>query len=319
MAIGLAVALGLPACSGDIVAGNQPASGAGASGTRPGQAVGGAGGAQMPPLRPPAAIDPGRVGIHRLNNTEYNNTVRDLFGTKLQPAAKFLAEEGLQFDNTATALGMTPAQYEGYLNAANDLVVESLANEPQRSRFMTCVPTGAGDACARQIIQTFGAKIYRRPLEPAEVDRAVKLYDADFARTMNGGEAIGQVLRAFLASANFLYRIEHDAAPASTTPHPLSGYELASRLSYLLWSSMPDEALFACGLHPKRLAPSLTAVEAMSLHRHLRRILRAAIKARGSTLSDYVDAYGQGGKFALRHKVYGREGQPCPACATPEP
>src|SRR5262245_60985564 len=54
-----------------------------------------------------AAMDPGRVGIHRLNNTEYNNTVRDLLGTALQPATAFLAEEGLHFDNTAASLGMT--------------------------------------------------------------------------------------------------------------------------------------------------------------------------------------------------------------------
>src|SRR5689334_17802155 len=84
-------------------------------------------------------VDPGRVEIHRLNNTEYNNTVRDLLGTATQPAAKFLAEEGNAFDNTASALGMTGAQYEKYLNAASDLMLESLGTEAIKARFLTCV------------------------------------------------------------------------------------------------------------------------------------------------------------------------------------
>ena len=202
-------------------------------------------------------VDPGRVGIHRLNNTEYDNTVHDLLGTATHPAELFLAEEGLQFDNTATALGMTPSQYEGYLKAASDLMIESLANPTQRSRFLTCTPAVAADPCARQVIQTFGLQIYRRPLETAEVDRALKVYDADIARKQSGTEAIGQALRAMLSAANFLYRIEYDANPASIAAHPLSAYELASRLSYLHWSSMPDPALFEAAKSGKLSDPAV--------------------------------------------------------------
>jgi len=190
-------------------------------------------------------VDPGRVAIHRLNNTEYDNTVRDLLGTASHPAAEFLAEEGLNFDNTATALGMTTDQYQKYFDAANALIGESLASNSQRARFMACVPSAVADPCARQILGNFGLQIYRRPLEPAEVDRAMKVYDADIARAQTGTEAIGQALRAMLSGASFLYRIEHDDNPGSLTPHPLSGYELASRLSYLTWSSLPYPALFA--------------------------------------------------------------------------
>ncbi len=191
-----------------------------------------------------ANVDPGRVGIHRLNNTEYNNTVRDLLATATKPAEKFLAEEGNSFDNTATALGMTGAQYEKYLAAAGDLMVEGLGSPTSKAKFLTCVPSAAADPCARQIIETFGMQIYRRPLDAAEADRAMDVYNADLARAKDGSEAVGQALRAMLASANFLYRVEIDANPTSTTPHQLSGYEMASRLSYLHWSSMPDAALF---------------------------------------------------------------------------
>lgn len=211
-------------------------------------------------LTPTRDLDPGRVGIHRLNNVEYDNTVRELLGTTSWPSDAFPlrgAETGIHFDNTATALGMLQTQYEAYYKAAGTLVAEALANEAQRARFMSCTPVVAADPCARQIIETFGMRIYRRPLEAAEVDRAMKVYDADIGRLQTGTEAIGQALRAMLSAANFLYRIESDPDPTSLKPHALSPYELASRLSYLHWSSMPDAALFEAAKAGDLLKPAV--------------------------------------------------------------
>jgi len=80
-----------------------------------------------------------------------------------------------------------------------------------------------------------------------------------------------------------------------------------------------DEALFAAALRPDRRAASLTARQSVMLHRSLRRILRAAIAARGSSLADaaYVDTLGLPGGYAARHQVYARADHPCPRCATP--
>lgn len=78
-----------------------------------------------------------------------------------------------------------------------------------------------------------------------------------------------------------------------------------------------DEALFAARLHPLVPAASLTLEEAGELRKQMVRILKAAIAARGSSLSDYVDAYGQKGSFVRRHKVYGRTDEPCPRCSAP--
>jgi hypothetical protein len=228
----LLASLSLLGCEGAIE-GSLPAEGGPATGVDTG-----------PGPEPQAGVDPGRVGIHRLNNEEYDNTARDLLGTSSQPARAFtIAEEGLHFDNTASALGMIPSQYDGFFDAANALIAEALQNQSQRDRFLTCTPSAPGDACARQIIDGFGLKIYRRPLTPGELTRALAVYDADLARGQSGAEAVGQALRALLSSANFLYRVERDPA-ASVTPHALSDYELASRLSYLSWSTMPDQALF---------------------------------------------------------------------------
>jgi formamidopyrimidine-DNA glycosylase len=77
-----------------------------------------------------------------------------------------------------------------------------------------------------------------------------------------------------------------------------------------------DEALWAAGIHPLTVAGDLRQDEAVSLHRHLRRVLRAAIRAGGSTLRDYRDSHGKAGAFQERHRVYGREGEPCPRCGT---
>ncbi len=241
---GLAALCAAAGCVSGVTSGNVEAS-AGAAAQSPGTTGSSTSGGGAAPGTSTAAVDPGRVGIHRLNNAEYDYTVRDLLGTSLQPAVPFLAEEGLNFDNTASALGMTPSQYQGYFQAASDLSAEALSNATERAHLLTCTPTVAGDACARQIVTDFGAKIYRRPLDPSEVDRAMKVYDADFARAKSGPDALGQAVRAMLSAANFLYRVEYDAVPTSVAPHALSGYELASRLSYLAWSSTPDDALYA--------------------------------------------------------------------------
>jgi hypothetical protein len=188
--------------------------------------------------------DPGRVGVHRLNNLEYNNTARDLLGTSSTPAQNFLAEEAAGFDNIASALGMTAAQYEAYYNAARSLRDEVFESPALMARLGTCTPSAASDPCASQIVSELGARIYRRPLSAEEASRALKLYGDDFARTADPIAAIGEVLRGMLSAAGFLYRIEFDANPASLATHALSGYELASRLSYLHWSSMPDGELF---------------------------------------------------------------------------
>ncbi|HWF93318.1 MAG TPA: bifunctional DNA-formamidopyrimidine glycosylase/DNA-(apurinic or apyrimidinic site) lyase [Terriglobales bacterium] len=78
-----------------------------------------------------------------------------------------------------------------------------------------------------------------------------------------------------------------------------------------------DESLFRAGIRPRRRAASLTREELMKLHRAIKDVLREAIKAGGSSISDYVDANGDEGFFQLRHRVYGREGEACLKCKTP--
>ena len=78
-----------------------------------------------------------------------------------------------------------------------------------------------------------------------------------------------------------------------------------------------DEALFRARIRPRRRAASLTRDELRRLHNALKRVLREAIRLGGSSVSDYVDADGEEGFFQLKHRVYGRQGKPCPVCKTP--
>ena len=78
-----------------------------------------------------------------------------------------------------------------------------------------------------------------------------------------------------------------------------------------------DESLFRARIHPARIAGSLTQVQLTALHRSVREILTAAIRLRGSSISDYVDSEGNRGKFQQRHRVYKRTGKPCVRCKEP--
>src|SRR5207302_11289984 len=78
-----------------------------------------------------------------------------------------------------------------------------------------------------------------------------------------------------------------------------------------------DEALYRAGIHPRALSSRLTRERGARLHRAIREVLLESIETGGSSVSDYVDSEGRRGSFQLRHRVYGREGKPCPACSTP--
>jgi mono/diheme cytochrome c family protein len=113
-----------------------------------------------------------------------------------------------------------------------------------RKKIFSCYPKVEAEekACAEQIVTRLANQAFRGQVDPEDGQRLMKLYTAGRA---NGGFEMGirRALAGVLASPNFLYRA--DLQPASTGPRPLNDYELASRLSFFLWSSIPDEALLA--------------------------------------------------------------------------
>jgi len=98
---------------------------------------------------------------------------------------------------------------------------------------------------------------------------------------------------------------------------PIKAALLNQKLLHGVGNIYADEALFRAGIRPKRHAGKLTRDELTRLHKELVKVLRAAIKAGGTTVSDYVDSAGESGLFQFRLRAYGRTGEPCLRCKTP--
>jgi hypothetical protein len=218
--------------------------------------------------------DPGRPFLHRLSKLEYNNTVRDLLGVTSQPANAFPPDGGGGggFDNNSATLFIPPVLVEKYLAAA-----AAILGEAKPERIFVARPDGAlspPDA-ARRTFTDFATRAFRRPVEGEEVDGLLRLFTQAVARGESFEDAVKSSLRAVLISPHFLFRIEQ---PRGVEAHRLSDYELASRLSYFLWSSMPDAELF-------RLAGEGKLSDAATLEAQVRRMLQDA-KAR-----DFADSF----------------------------
>ncbi len=120
------------------------------------------------------------------------------------------------------------------------------ADPESRRRVLTCDPAQAGkQACAEQILREFGGKAWRRPLRDEEVRRLYGLFELAEAEGDDFEQGVRLAMQAILVSPHFLFRVEQDPDPLSTAPRPLTDHELAARLSYFLWSSMPDARLQA--------------------------------------------------------------------------
>jgi hypothetical protein len=206
---------------------------------------------------------PGASPIRRLTREEYNNTVRDLLGDTTAPANAFVPEEiGLGFTNNADVQTVSDLLAEQYETAASNLAT---AATKDLEKLLSCDPTMAAgqDACERAFLTSFGLKAYRRPLDSAEVDRLFAFYaknkqDYDFAT------GVRLTLQAMLQSPSFLYRVETATADMSGVVR-VPAYETASRLSYLLWGSMPDSTLFADAAAGKLDTPTGVAAEAQRM------------------------------------------------------
>ncbi len=212
------------------------------------------------------ATDPGRVTLHRLNRAEYNNTVRDLLGTTQKPADDFpIDDRGSGFDNIADLLTVAPLHLSSYNGAAKALLSEAFQTPAQRSLIVTCDVTTQGDVCAREVIQGFAYRAWRRPPTDQELTKLVAVLGAARAQGQDYDQGLQLALRAVLLSPHFTFRVELDPDPTSPTPHPLSGYELAARLSYFLWSSTPDAALMSAAAAGALVTPQTVRDQATRL------------------------------------------------------
>ena len=189
-----------------------------------------------------ATIHPGEAPARRMTRFEYDNTVRDLLGDSTGPAANFPADEvsGI-FNNQADTLVVSQLLAEGYMTAS-ELVAGNAVKK--LDTLVGCDPKASSEQkCGAQLIESFGKRAFRRPLDTES--RA--LLTNVFTKALSMWDyptAIRLVIQTALQSSRFIYRLEF-GMPAPTAPGvvKLDDYEMASRLSYLLWGSTPDQDL----------------------------------------------------------------------------
>ena len=184
--------------------------------------------------------DPGRIVIHRLSRLEYNNTIRDLLGVDTHPADDFPPDGGGGggFDNNSTTLFVAPILIEKYLAAAAAVLAVA---DPDRICAVRPNANRDEQAAAKENLIRFASRAFRRPVGADEIAGLLNLYEGAKEGGASFEDALKCAARGVLVSPRFLFRIE--AKSGGTEPSPIDDYELASRLSYFLWSSMPDDEL----------------------------------------------------------------------------
>jgi Protein of unknown function (DUF1592)/Protein of unknown function (DUF1588)/Protein of unknown function (DUF1585)/Protein of unknown function (DUF1595)/Protein of unknown function (DUF1587) len=263
----VSLALGL-ACTGRIGRGGGASAAAGAGGAA-GAPVPSKGDPNLPSSWTPGAPagDPTaapRMPLRRLTRVEYNHVVRDLLGDSSQPADAF-SEPIAGSSGFATSGIVGEVDVVAYQQAA-----EALAASVDIRTLSACDPaTSSEQGCAEQFVATFGRRAFRRPLSSTELADFVSLYANDLRKTagLDHEGALRGVLEAMLQDVPFLYHWELGAvAPKAVAGVvALSPFELASRLSFFLWSSMPDAPLLAAAENGSLTDPAVLEAQARRL------------------------------------------------------
>jgi hypothetical protein len=191
-------------------------------------------------------IDPGPSPLRLLTRAQYVSTVRDLFDAALLSESALHAALGPATDASAFGLlqpDVTQVELEGFQSAAELVARTVIENGDALSAVAPCADGEDRAACARAVIERFGARVYRAPItEDADIERHLALFET--GATTSYAHGVELLLRGMLQAPRFLYRVELGTAElAGDNAVRLSGHEVAARLSYMVWGTAPDEAL----------------------------------------------------------------------------
>jgi hypothetical protein len=226
------------ACAGSIIEPDER-SGPGTGGPGKGEPGGGSGMSAQALCVDGSKVDVGRAPLRRITRLEYDNIVRDLLGDTSGASQGFSNDEAVGGYDANSVASVSQLQTEDYLEAAETLAATAVKDN--LSKLTTCDITE--NSCGLAFVEAFGRKAFRRPLDQEEKDTYGQLYTT--AKSQWGApKAFELLLQAFLSSPSFLYLVEETEAPAAgETVARVTAFTLASRMSFLLWASSPDDTL----------------------------------------------------------------------------
>ena len=215
-----------------------------------------------------SAKDPGPFVIRRLTKIEYGNTLHDLFGVD-PVVADDLPDEvfGEGYLNSLSSL-----QTEQYLSIANEVLDQVLAPKGAPSttvqkRLFGEPPAPGADVreTAKRVARSLARSAYRRPASDAELEVLMQVFDLAWKNKLDYPASLRLMLKAVLVSPQFLFITPAKEATPGQTMVPLDDYQLASRLSYLLWATMPDAELAALADSGKLREPAVLKAQVKRL------------------------------------------------------
>ena len=178
------------------------------------------------------------LSVRRLTHSQYNHTVRDLLGDQSQPANRFPKEDFVRgFKNQQESQGISPLLAEAYGRAAERLARSAFRGGDHRGLIPDDAQSADGSIAGEAFVRTFGLRAFRRPLSETEIRVYAGLFQQGANHSGNDLDGAQMVVEAMLQSPHFLFRVER--GPGG----PLEQYEIANRLSYTLWDTMPSDQM----------------------------------------------------------------------------
>ena len=238
----------------------------------------------------------GPAVLRRLTQEQYQNIVADVFGSDIIVGGRF---DPLERHNGLLAVGagkttMTVTALDGY-DAIARSVAAQVVDATHRTWLVPCVPASlqaADEACTRKFFTSIGRLLYRRALTGDELKAQVAIASDATARLGTFYDGLGSALAAMLTAPEFLFVQDHTQEAPATTVAQLTAYAKASRLSFFLWNSAPDDALL-------KAAESADLNSASGLKRQVDRMLASPKLERG-VRGFFSDMYGFDGFDTLQ-------------------
>ncbi len=219
---------------------------------------------------PPPVPYAGSTPLRRLSNDEYLHAMHDLFGVSPAGLPTLPADTTVGgFANDARTLGPSDLRIARYEAIAFAFAGAATADDAALAHLLPCASFGTDDeqaSCGRALITSFGRRAFRRPLATDEIERYARRFDG-FRRAIDFRAAVQLVLMAIVQAPSFLYRIEIPVVDRTTVVADAPGVvrvsasALATRLSFLLWESVPDDELLDAAESGALLDPEVLAVE----------------------------------------------------------